>query len=46
VEPGGTFVYELRPARPERYHTHAEEHRQLDPASPPLVIEPAGPTVS
>ncbi|HLE43960.1 MAG TPA: multicopper oxidase family protein [Methylomirabilota bacterium] len=46
VEPGETFVYEFeaRPAGTRWYHTHAEEHRQLDLGlAAPLVIEPAGP---
>jgi len=43
VEPGGTFVYEFeaRPAGTRWYHTHFEEHRQLDLGlAAPLIIEP------
>lgn len=46
VGPGGTFVYEFeaRPAGTRWYHTHWQEHRQLDLGlAAPLVIEPAGP---
>jgi len=45
VEPGGTFVYEFeaRPAGTRWYHTHVEEHRQMDLGlAGPLIIEPAG----
>jgi FtsP/CotA-like multicopper oxidase with cupredoxin domain len=44
VEPGARFVYEFeaRPAGTRWYHTHFEEHRQLDLGlAGPLVIEPA-----
>ncbi len=46
VEPGETFVYEFeaRPAGTRWYHTHVEEHRQLDLGlAAPLIIEPARP---
>jgi FtsP/CotA-like multicopper oxidase with cupredoxin domain len=46
VEPGATFVYEFeaRPAGTRWYHTHFEEHRQLDLGlAAPLIIEPIGP---
>jgi FtsP/CotA-like multicopper oxidase with cupredoxin domain len=46
VQPGETFVYEFeaRPAGTRWYHTHAQEHRQLDLGLyAPLIIEPAGP---
>ncbi len=46
VQPGDTFVYEFeaRPAGTRWYHTHFQEHRQLDLGlSAPLIIEPAGP---
>src|SRR3989475_844194 len=44
VEPGGTFVYEFdaRPAGTRWYHTHFQEHRQMDLGlAAPLIIEPA-----
>jgi FtsP/CotA-like multicopper oxidase with cupredoxin domain len=46
VEPGEAFVYEFeaRPAGTRWYHTHFQEHRQLDLGlAAPLVIEPAEP---
>jgi FtsP/CotA-like multicopper oxidase with cupredoxin domain len=46
VSPGETFVYEFeaRPAGTRWYHTHAQEHRQLDLGlAAPLIIEPASP---
>ncbi|MBI4638636.1 MAG: multicopper oxidase family protein [Candidatus Rokubacteria bacterium] len=46
VQPGETFVYEFdaRPAGTRWYHTHFQEHHQLDLGlAAPLVIEPAGP---
>jgi FtsP/CotA-like multicopper oxidase with cupredoxin domain len=46
VQPGETFVYEFeaRPAGTRWYHTHAEEHRQLDLGLyAPLIIEPSRP---
>jgi FtsP/CotA-like multicopper oxidase with cupredoxin domain len=46
VPPGSTFVYEFdaRPAGTRWYHTHAQEHRQLDLGlAAPLIIEPTGP---
>ncbi|OGL05333.1 MAG: hypothetical protein A3I03_16440, partial [Candidatus Rokubacteria bacterium RIFCSPLOWO2_02_FULL_68_19] len=46
VQPGETFVYEFeaRPAGTRWYHTHFQEHRQLDLGLyAPLIIEPAGP---
>jgi FtsP/CotA-like multicopper oxidase with cupredoxin domain len=46
VPPGGTFVYEFeaRPAGTRWYHTHFNDHRQLDLGLvAPLIIEPAGP---
>jgi FtsP/CotA-like multicopper oxidase with cupredoxin domain len=46
VAPGGTFIYEFeaRPSGTRWYHTHAQEHRQLDLGLyAPLVIEPARP---
>ena len=45
VPPGGTFVYEFeaRPAGTRWYHTHVQEHRQMDLGLvAPLIIEPAG----
>jgi multicopper oxidase len=45
VPPGGTFVYEFeaRPAGTRWYHTHFQEHRQMDLGLvAPLIIEPAG----
>jgi FtsP/CotA-like multicopper oxidase with cupredoxin domain len=44
VRPGETFTYEFeaRPAGTRWYHTHTEEHRQLDLGLyAPLIIEPA-----
>jgi FtsP/CotA-like multicopper oxidase with cupredoxin domain len=44
VQPGETFVYEFeaRPAGTRWYHTHFEEHEQLDLGLyAPLIIEPA-----
>ncbi len=46
VQPGETFVYEFeaRPAGTRWYHTHFEEHKQLDLGLyAPLIIEPAQP---
>ena len=46
VQPGETFVYEFeaRPAGTRWYHTHFQEHRQLDLGLyAPLLIEPNGP---
>jgi len=46
VQPGETFVYEFepRPAGTRWYHTHFQEHRQLDLGLyAPLIIEPAAP---
>jgi FtsP/CotA-like multicopper oxidase with cupredoxin domain len=46
VAPGETFVYEFeaRPAGTRWYHTHVQEHRQLDLGlAAPLIIEPARP---
>jgi multicopper oxidase len=45
VPPGGTFIYEFeaRPAGTRWYHTHFQEHRQMDLGlAAPLIIEPAG----
>lgn len=45
VPPGGTFVYEFeaRPAGTRWYHTHFQEHRQMDLGLvAPLIIQPAG----
>ena len=45
VRPGETFVYEFeaKPAGTRWYHTHFEEHRQMDLGLvAPLIIEPAG----
>ncbi len=45
VAPGETFVYEFeaRPAGTRWYHTHVDEHRQLDLGlAAPLIIDPAG----
>jgi len=45
VQPGETFSYEFeaRPAGTRWYHTHFQEHRQLDLGlAGPLIIEPAG----
>jgi FtsP/CotA-like multicopper oxidase with cupredoxin domain len=44
VQPGETFVYEFeaRPAGTRWYHTHFQEHRQLDLGLyAPLIIDPA-----
>ena len=44
IRPGETFVYEFeaRPAGTRWYHTHFQEHRQLDLGLyAPLIIEPA-----
>jgi FtsP/CotA-like multicopper oxidase with cupredoxin domain len=46
VQPGETFVYEFeaRPAGTRWYHTHFQEHRQMDLGLVgPLIIEPATP---
>ncbi|MBI3029058.1 MAG: multicopper oxidase family protein [Candidatus Rokubacteria bacterium] len=46
VQPGETFVYEFdaRPAGTRWYHTHFQEHRQLDLGLyAPLIIEPSQP---
>ncbi|MBI2461846.1 MAG: multicopper oxidase family protein [Candidatus Rokubacteria bacterium] len=46
VQPGQTFVYEFEalPSGTRWYHTHFEEHRQLDLGLyAPLIIEPAEP---
>jgi FtsP/CotA-like multicopper oxidase with cupredoxin domain len=46
VPPGETFVYEFeaRPAGTRWYHTHFQEHRQLDLGlAAPLIIESARP---
>jgi FtsP/CotA-like multicopper oxidase with cupredoxin domain len=45
VQPGETFVYEFEahPAGTRWYHTHVDEHRQMDLGlAAPLIIEPAG----
>jgi FtsP/CotA-like multicopper oxidase with cupredoxin domain len=45
VPAAGTFVYEFeaRPAGTRWYHTHFQEHRQMDLGLvAPLIIEPAG----
>ncbi|MGH7307425.1 MAG: multicopper oxidase family protein [Candidatus Rokuibacteriota bacterium] len=45
VAPGQTFVYEFaaRPAGTRWYHTHVDEHRQLDLGlAALLIIDPAG----
>jgi len=44
VPPGGTFIYEFdaRPAGTRWYHTHFQEHRQMDLGLvAPLIIEPS-----
>ncbi len=44
VKPGETFTYEFqaRPAGTRWYHTHFDEHRQMDLGlAAPLIIEPA-----
>jgi FtsP/CotA-like multicopper oxidase with cupredoxin domain len=46
VAPGAEFVYEFeaRPAGTRWYHTHFQEHRQMDLGLvAPLIIDPAGP---
>ncbi|MGH7830506.1 MAG: multicopper oxidase domain-containing protein, partial [Candidatus Binatia bacterium] len=46
VQPGGTFIYEFeaRPAGTRWYHTHFQEHKQLDLGLyAPLIIEPVKP---
>ena len=46
VAPGGTFAYEFeaKPAGTRWYHTHFDEHRQMDLGLvAPLIIEPARP---
>jgi FtsP/CotA-like multicopper oxidase with cupredoxin domain len=46
VQPGETFAYEFeaRPAGTRWYHTHFQEHRQMDLGLvAPLIIEPATP---
>lgn len=46
VQSGGTFIYEFeaRPAGTRWYHTHFQEHKQLDLGLyAPLIIEPAQP---
>ncbi|HWP34555.1 MAG TPA: multicopper oxidase family protein, partial [Thermodesulfobacteriota bacterium] len=46
VPPGGEFVYEFvaRPAGTRWYHTHFDEHRQLDLGlAAPFIVDPAGP---
>lgn len=46
VQPGESFVYEFeaRPAGTRWYHTHVQEHRQMDLGlAAPLIIEPAAP---
>jgi len=46
IQPGETFAYEFeaRPAGTRWYHTHFQEHRQLDfGLYAPLIIEPARP---
>jgi FtsP/CotA-like multicopper oxidase with cupredoxin domain len=46
VQPGKTFVYEFeaKPAGTRWYHTHFQEHRQLDLGLyAPLIIEPVQP---
>ena len=43
IRPGETFVYEFeaRPAGTRWYHTHFQEHRQMDLGlAAPLIIEP------
>jgi len=45
VQPGETFVYEFdaRPAGTRWYHTHFQEHHQMDLGLvAPLIIDPAG----
>ncbi|MGH7416369.1 MAG: multicopper oxidase domain-containing protein, partial [Candidatus Rokuibacteriota bacterium] len=46
VQPGEMFVYEFdaRPAGTRWYHTHYQEHRQMDLGlAAPLIIEPSAP---
>ena len=46
VQPGETFVYEFeaRPAGTRWYHTHVQEHRQMDLGlAAPLIIEATAP---
>ena len=46
VQPGETFTYEFdaRPAGTRWYHTHFDEHRQMDLGlAAPLIIEPKAP---
>src|SRR5574341_127445 len=46
VQPGETFVYEFeaRPAGTRWYHTHFQEHKQMDLGLvAPLIIDPADP---
>jgi len=46
IQPGETFIYEFeaRPAGTRWYHTHSQEHNQLDLGLyAPLIIEPAQP---
>ena len=46
VQPGETFIYEFnaRPAGTRWYHTHFQEHKQLDLGLyAPLIIEPTQP---
>ena len=46
VQPGETFVYEFeaKPAGTRWYHTHFQEHRQLDLGLyAPIIIEPSRP---
>lgn len=45
VPPGGTFLYEFdaRPAGTRWYHSHFNEHQQIDRGlSGPIIIDPAG----
>lgn len=45
IQPGETFVYEFEagPAGTRWYHTHFDEHRQMDLGlAAPLIVEPAG----
>ena len=45
VQPGETFTYEFeaRPAGTRWYHTHVDEHRQMDLGlAAPLIIDPRG----
>jgi FtsP/CotA-like multicopper oxidase with cupredoxin domain len=48
IQPGETFAYEFeaRPAGTRWYHTHFNEHRQMDLGlAAPLIIEPSAPDV-